>query len=143
MILPVLLFPSFLKGFSDFCSAANGNSTEESINTETRRKSLTPQRTTSVSVKFLLLRWLRELMLEFFLPLNPILCKAIVPSMTVRTYLEKAHRSAHVAVSYNLPTHATKTELFLICYNQVVLLVLSEHKENFLFLRCLTIHFFK
>lgn len=52
--------------------------------------------------------------------------------MTVKTYLEEAHRSAHVAVSYNLPTHAKKTELFLICYNQVVLLILSEQEGNFL-----------
>lgn len=54
--------------------------------------------------------------------------------MTVRTYLEKAHRSAHVAVSYNLPTHAKKTELFSLCYNQLVLLVLSEYEVKSLFL---------
>lgn len=54
--------------------------------------------------------------------------------MTVRTYLEMAHRSAHVPVSYNLPTHAKKTELFSLCYNQPVLLILSEHKGKSLFL---------
>lgn len=64
-------------------------------------------------------------------------------SMTVKTYLEKAHRAAHVAVSYDLPTHAKKTELFLICYNQVVLLILSEHEGNSLFLQCSTIHLFE
>ena len=54
--------------------------------------------------------------------------------MTVRTYLEKAHRSAHVAVSYNLPTHAKKTQLSSLCYNQLVLLILSKCKGKSLFL---------
>lgn len=54
--------------------------------------------------------------------------------MTVRTYLEKAHRSAHVAVSYHLPTYTKKTELFSLCYNQLVLLILSEHEVKSLFL---------
>lgn len=51
-----------------------------------------------------------------------------------RTYLEKAHRPAHVAVSYNLPTHAKKTELFSLCYNQLVLLILSEYEGKSLLL---------
>lgn len=54
--------------------------------------------------------------------------------MAVRTYLEKAHRSAHVAVSYNLPTHAKITALSSLCYNQLVLLILSEYEGKPLFL---------
>lgn len=69
-----------------------------------------------------------------FAPLNPTLCEGIIPSTTVRTYLEKAYRSAHVAMSYNLPTHAKKTELSSLCYNQLVLLILSEHEGKSLFL---------
>lgn len=48
-----------------------------------------------------------------FAPLNHM-SKQIIPFMTGRTYLEKAHRSAHVVVSYNLPTQAKKTALFTL-----------------------------
>jgi len=51
-----------------------------------------------------------------------------------RTYLEKAHRSAHVAVSYDLPTRAEKAELSSLYYNQRIFFNLSEHEGTSLFL---------